>query len=129
MIRRSVALMLPLLLSACDPLGLVSYSCTDEGNYAIVASVRDAATDTLLTGATLTIQDGEFRESTSGGFSLAAGAEREGVYDVTVERAGFETWRRENVAVRREGRCEDLKTVRLTARLRAIAATSPSRSP
>ena len=107
-----------LLLTGCDPASVFGSDCTDAGNFAILVAVRSAATNEPLPGATLTIREGEFADSAGGGTVLAAGIEREGTYEVTVERDGFEAWRRDGVRARRTGHCEDLRTVRLTALLR-----------
>ena len=105
-------------LAACDlPLAT---ACTDEGRFAVVAEVREAGTGTPLREAWLIIRQGTYVDSAGGPDApptLAAGPEREGTFDVTVRRAGYLDWEREDVAVARAGECRKLQTAYLTADL------------
>ena len=82
---------------------------------------------TLAAGTTLILRDGSFVDSTvvppDAPFSndrplyTPNAVERPGIYHVTVRRAGYATWERQDVAVS-QGRC-GLRSVTLTARLLA----------
>jgi hypothetical protein len=48
---------------------------------------------------------------------IPAAPERPGTYSLTVTAAGYRQWTRDGVKVREGGRCDDIQTVRVTARL------------
>ena len=90
-------------LSACADLPT---TCTSDPKYTMRIEVRDARTGAPLAyGSTGTIRDGGYVEqmtSSEGMIYLWAGsgdAGRPGTYDVTIERPGYETWRRSDVRV------------------------------
>lgn len=111
-------------LTGCqDSLGIV---CTLEARPSVSVLVRDSATGaSIASGATLVQQDGDFIDSAffpAGepqldpyALSTPRSAERPGVYNLTVRRAGYADWERQGVRVTRD-RCH-VNTVTLTARL------------
>ncbi|HYH81360.1 MAG TPA: hypothetical protein VEX86_16265 [Longimicrobium sp.] len=111
-----------LLLAGC--LSPVGVGCTAIGRFAVNVEVRDSASGAAAAdGATLVIREGEYADSVVSAIGiqvppvLAAGAERPGTYQVTVRKNGYQPWTREGVRVGREGRCDELQSARLTARL------------
>lgn len=108
-------------LSACstDPIGVI---CTEEARPGIVVDVRDAGTgEPAAEGAVLTLSDPPFvqvvDQTTVQGLVLFGAVERPGTYDVMIEKAGFETWTREDVEVSLTPDECHVETVHLEARL------------
>jgi len=100
--------------------------CSDVGNFAVIVTVVDSTTGGPPSSQpTLVIVDGTFADTLVGpvvpGQSpvsvIAAAVERPGTYSLTVTAAGYRRWMRDGVQAREGGRCDELETVRLTARL------------
>jgi len=82
------------LLAGCgttDPI-----FCTEQFVFGITVEVRDGLTGVARAdGATLTLRDGDYVESTSDSFdglTMWGAGERAGTYTVTVARNGYHTW-------------------------------------
>ena len=109
--------------------------CAGIGNFAVVVTVVDSTTaGPPSSQPTLTIMDGTFVDTLVGpapGQSqvvvMGGAAERPGTYSLTVTAAGYRRWMRDGVRAREGGRCDDLQTVRLTARLQPAAEPSAHR--
>ena len=109
---------------ACDS-AVGPGACTAIALPALDVTVLDSLTEApLASGARVIARDGAYADTSvtapagSSGPELAVQGlayERAGRYSVTVERAGYQPWRRDGVVVRR-GSCH-VETVRLTALL------------
>ena len=129
LMRRFPLLLVAAALAGCDVDG---YTCPDVVLPAVVVGVADAATgDPLAEGSVAVARDGAFADTLRryevnddlDVVSLAGAFGRAGVYEVTVERAGYEPWARSGVVVRSSGgECPQPETAVLEARLRR---TSP----
>ncbi len=102
MAQWSAACMLGLALSACgDPVELV---CTEELRPGIIVDVLEEGTGLpAADGATLTVHDGDYDESSTEAYegrTMAGAWERAGTYDVAVAKPGYHTWVRTGVVVR-----------------------------
>jgi hypothetical protein len=99
----------------------LSTACTLDSRPGIVVEVRDAVTAAAIAdGARLIVRDGDYVETVEGppiaGLPyLEAARERPGMYDVTVQKAGYEEWTRSRIWAR-DGGCH-VSTVRLQATL------------
>lgn len=88
--------------------------CADPPRFAVSVRVRDASTGAAAAfGATLVVRDGQYADSVTGMYPgpdesqasfLGAAEERPGTYDVTVRRAGYQTWTRQGLVVK-QGEC------------------------
>ena len=123
---RVVASSLLSIVLSCDNTPTV---CTSIGAFAITAVVRDASTaGPAAFGATLVARDGAFADSATGLYSgsderlathLNVALDRPGTYDVTVRKAGYQSWTRQGVRVeqgecRVEGRTLDVRLILTT---------------
>lgn len=115
---RTMILPLALLaLTGCDEI-LGDTVCTTSAEPALVVTVVEDASDQLVTGALVWVEDGEFVDTLESHDGVAAGVhERPGTYGIHVEADGFAAWSREDVTVR-DGECH-VRTRELTARLEA----------
>ncbi len=115
-----------LMTAACQDTGDPPTVCTTEARPSIAVQIRDSVSGSYVaSGATLVIQHDAFIDSmvvpaaapglNEMSISTPASAERAGVYDVTVRRAGYVTWTKPDVVVA-QGQCH-VSTVQLTARL------------
>ncbi len=103
-------------------------SCDAVGKYGIEITVLDSLSGKSPVGAAvLTVRDGDFQESSgaallvSGGTLIIAGAlDRPGTYDVVLRMAPYQDWTKNAVRVTASGRCDEVDTVKLTARLVGI---------
>lgn len=100
-------------LAACGLVGPAS--CPSVGSAAIQVTVEDASTGEPLENALLVAHDGAFADSatTDSGGKIPLGflQDRAGNYDLSVEKAGFETWSRSDVEVTLN-QCGHAETVR-----------------
>lgn len=121
-------LLAPLLATACGD-SVSGPACTDIARASVAVTVEDSITGApIASGATLVVRDGAFVDSVSfpagqlnaDSWALATpnSYERPGTYDVTVRRAGYLQWEREDVTVRR-ATC-GVATVVLRARLQPL---------
>jgi hypothetical protein len=108
--------LLPLLAACGDPLG---QDCTTDVQPAVAVQIRDARTAAVLTGpATAIAREGAYADTAEivAGDSWARLAlEREGVYDITVRKAGYREWERAGVPAF-DGQCH-VQTVTVRADL------------
>ena len=77
-------------------------TCTEIAMAGIVVEVTSAATGGPLgDGSVMTLRDGSYSETVDlvSGNALLGAWERPGTYDVSVARAGFDTWTRNGVVV------------------------------
>lgn len=99
--------------------------CSGVGNFAVHVTVVDSTTGgPPNTRPMLIIVDGAFADTAFGPAPgerpvsvIPAAPERPGTYSLTVKADGYRPWTRDGVRVREGGRCDDIQTVRLTARL------------
>jgi hypothetical protein len=122
---RRACLMVPLVAvcAACGTFG--PGDCVAIGRFGLNVVVRDSATGGLPAVETRVIaRDGEYADTAGVGapspsgsaFSLAP--ERPGSFLVTVESQGYRDWSKPGVVVTRSsGKCQELQTVSLLARL------------
>lgn len=104
------------LTSGCSL--ITTGDCVDVGVSGIRVTVLDQRTRQSPSGATVTLADGDYRETLIGSGGVYNGAiERPGTYSITVEAPGFSRWTRDNVRVVRSGRCNYLKSVAVTSDL------------
>lgn len=106
--RTSVLLLLtPLLLGACDVLG-IDRACTLEARPAIAVRIVDASTDLPPAADTgrVIVRDGAYADSVDVSRSLfeqevllGFAHERRGTYAVSVDVAGYEPWTLSDVRV------------------------------
>lgn len=104
--------------------------CDDVGNFGVKVTVVDSAsglTPKLGTSAFLILTEGAYTETAQASVQIAnsplvlAGAlERPGTYALEVRMTGYLTWTTTGVRVQEEGRCDNVKTVNVTARMQAI---------
>ena len=102
--------------------------CSNVGNPAVLVTVVDSTTGGPPTSRPmLIIVDGSFTATAFGPAPgdrpvsvIPAAAERPGTYSLTVTADGYREWTRAGVRVREGGRCDDIQTVRLTARLQPV---------
>ena len=73
------------------------------------------------------LTEGEYTEAAqstlqvSNGTLIVAGAhERPGTYSLRITVAGYQPWTASGVRVSESGRCDEVETVKLTARLRPV---------
>lgn len=118
-LRLSAAL-LSLNLAACDRF---TGTCLSIGRPAVVFTLRDAASNNLVTsGATVTLVSGTFADTVQfpwGESAYGIGMEREGNMRFAVEARGYARWER-TLTVRRAGACDYLQTVELDVRLQRL---------
>lgn len=99
--------------------------CSEAGKFGLYVTVVDSTTGGPPTSRpTLIIVDGTFADTVVGlppgerpVSVIPAAGERPGTYSLAVTAAGYRRWTRDGVRVREGGRCDDIQTVRLTARL------------
>jgi hypothetical protein len=97
--------------------------CSGVGNFGVLVTVVDSATGKPPSSRpTLIITEGATYADTALGTTnspilIPAALERPGTYSLTVTADGYRPWTRDGVRVREGGRCDDIQTVRLTARL------------
>lgn len=102
--------------SACS--FITKGDCVAVGVSGIRVTVLDQRTRQSPSGATVTLADGDYRETLMGSGGVYSGAvERPGTYSITVEAPGYARWTRENVRVVRSGSCDYLKSVAVTSDL------------
>jgi hypothetical protein len=104
--------------------------CDDVGNFGIKVTVIDSITGlTPALGSTafLTLTEGTYSETSQASVQIAntplvvAGAlERAGTYSLEVRMTGHLNWTTTGVRVSEEGRCDNVKTVSVTARMQKI---------
>lgn len=104
--------------------------CDDIGNFGIKVTVIDSATGRtppLGLTALLILTEGTYTETAQASVQIAntplvvAGAlERPGTYALEVRLTGYQNWTTTGVHVQEEGRCDNVKTVNLTARMQTI---------
>lgn len=100
-------------------------SCDDIGNFGVQVTVVDSVTGRAPLGlAVLVLTEGAYTESAqaslqvSNGMLIVAGAhERPGTYSLRVTVPGYQAWTTSGVRVTESGRCDNVETVKLTARL------------
>jgi hypothetical protein len=116
----ALGVLLPALLTGCDIVD--PGACTTDIQPGIIVEVRDAATQApAAAGATGTARDGSFTgdlrptDPSGNALELEGAAERPGTYVVTVDKPGYQQWKRENVRVR-DASCH-VHTVTLEANL------------
>jgi hypothetical protein len=122
----------PLLTTAATLVGLATTacigpfeSCDDVGNFGVQVTVVDSLTGRAPLGlAVLVLTEGTYTESAqaslqvSNGRLIVAGAhERPGTYSLRVTVPGYQPWTTSGVRVTESGRCDNVETVELTARL------------
>ncbi|MEM1042010.1 MAG: carboxypeptidase-like regulatory domain-containing protein [Bacteroidota bacterium] len=122
--RIFLVLLLMLLVAGCDAV-IGDPICTGEFVPGLRVSVRDADTGEPAAFEALGIaRDAGFADTLGtydevppepGDLDLLGAWERAGRYDVTISKAGYQTWRRENVRVT-EDECH-VRTVELEALL------------
>lgn len=103
-------------------------SCEGVGNFGVQITVVDSVTGKAPVGtALLILTEGEYSESAQGtlqvsnGNLIVAGAhERPGTYSLRITMAGYQPWTASGVRVSESGRCDEVETVKLTARLRPV---------
>ncbi len=103
-------------------------SCEGVGNFGVQITVVDSITGKAPVGtAVLILTEGEYTESAqatlqvSNGTLIVAGAhERPGTYSLRITVAGYQPWTASGVRVSESGRCDEVETVKLTARLRPV---------
>ncbi len=103
-------------------------SCEGVGNFGVQITVVDSVTGKAPVGtAVLILTEGEYTESAqatlqvSNGTLIVAGAhERPGTYSLRITVAGYQPWTASGVRVSESGRCDEVETVKLTARLRPV---------
>ena len=103
-------------------------SCDDVGNFGIQITVVDSVTGKAPVGtALLVLTEGEYTEAAqatlqvSNGILVVAGAhERPGTYSLRITVPGYQPWTASGVRVSESGRCDNVETVKLTARLRPV---------
>ena len=116
--RRSIIVGAAAIIAGCNPF---PGPCTTDIRWGIVVEVRDAVTSgPAADGARLIAREGDYVEIVEGppvpGMTfLQAAAERAGKYTVTVQKAGYQDWTRDNIWVRASD-CH-VSTARLEARL------------
>ena len=104
----AIPLVLALLaLPGCDTV-YIAASCGIDITPALVATVRDAATNEPLTSGVRAIaREGDWADTTystpGGGHDYVLAEGRPGVYTLTVDHAGHATWTRIGLVVRSEG--------------------------
>jgi hypothetical protein len=105
--------------------------CSGVGNFGVLVTVVDSTTGGPPSSRpSLIITEGAAYADTASGTApgeaspvlIPAALERPGTYSLTVTAAGYRRWTRDGVRVREGGRCDDIQTVRATARLQADAA-------
>lgn len=104
-------------------------SCDDVGNFGIQVTVVDSTTGRAPVGVTalLVATEGTYSESAQGTLQVSNGVlivvaahERPGTYTLRVTMTGYREWTRSDVRVTESGRCDNVETVKLTARLQQI---------
>ena len=103
-------------------------SCEGVGNFGVQITVVDSVTGKAPVGtAVLILTEGEYTEAAqatlqvSNGTLIVAGAhERPGTYSLRLTVAGYQPWTASGVRVSESGRCDEVDTVKLTARLRPV---------
>ena len=103
-------------------------SCEGVGNFGVQITVVDSVTGKAPVGtAVLILTEGEYTEAAqatlqvSNGTLIVAGAhERPGTYSLRLTVAGYQPWTASGVRVSESGRCDEVETVKLTARLRPV---------
>jgi hypothetical protein len=101
--------------------------CDDVGNFGIQVTVVDSVTGRpppIGTTAFLILREGTYIETaqaslqiSNGTLVVAAALERPGTYSLEVRVLGYQNWTISGVRVSEEGRCDNVKTVKLTARM------------
>lgn len=93
--------------------------CAGVGRFAITVDVRDSLTSIrLVDSVRVTAQDAAFQTTffMTADSLFGGAADRAGTYSVTVEHAGYATWRRDAIHVD-ETPCHEVATVPLVALL------------
>jgi hypothetical protein len=104
--------------------------CDDVGNFGIQVTVIDSVTGRpppIGSTAFLILTEGTYTETAQASLQIANGVlvvvgalERPGTYSLEVRMTGYKNWTTTGVRVSEEGRCDNVKTVKLTARMQAI---------
>ena len=95
-----------LAVAAVSVLGCGSpVACTANYVFGLTIYVTDSATNTPLVDeqTTVTVRDGDYAETARSfglGFGYHAAGERAGVYSISIERPGYQSWTQSNVPVR-----------------------------
>ena len=117
-VRLAYGLALSLFLQGCSI--VTGSDCAIAGHYGVIATVVDGRTQSALaTQAKITLRDGTYTEVISApnlGPGIYGGAfDRKGVYSLTVEAAGYQTFVQSGVAVQSRA-CGEINTnsVRVT---------------
>lgn len=103
-------------------------SCDDVGNFGVQVTVVDSLTGRPPLGlAVLVVTEGTYSESaqaslqvSNGTLIVAAAHERPGTYSLRITMTGYHAWTASGVRVSESGRCDNVDTVKLTARLQPI---------
>ena len=108
------------LVGGCDVLGSSqNLACTREWRPGIRVEVTSASGDTLSGTALVSAHSGDYADLEEVNLDqdhvAALSHERPGEYTVTVEKSGYETWRKSEIDVEK-GRCH-VKTVELNVKL------------
>lgn len=103
--------------------------CDDVGNFGIQVTVIDSVTGRpppVGSTAFLVLTEGTYSETAQASLQIANGVlvvagalERPGTYSIEVRMARYQNWTASGVRVSEEGRCDNVKTVKLTARMQA----------
>ena len=123
-----VVLASAVVLAGCSSNLPTDIACTAEARAGIIVHVR-AESDGAPSadGAVMRIREGSFVQvvdQTIDGLTLFGATERKGVYVVSVEKAGFETWARNDVRVEQTADGCHVITVQLEARLQRLPTPS-----
>lgn len=112
------------LLGCSEPTNI---NCPDRATWAIQLTVEDAESGSPVDSALAVATDEPYNDGphyADSAFSRGDPAshallayERAGIYDVSVEKEGYATWKKTAVRVVRKGHCETLFPVSFTARL------------
>lgn len=120
--RRELFLLFALpYLNGCETLtSRADVLCTMEARPALQVNAVDAQTGkSILSGATVIVQDGQFVDSVQVSDSMAGSIglahERSGRYEVIIRKSGYKSWSQKEVQVKK-GECH-VEPVKVEARL------------
>ena len=109
----------PCVAAACSP----TEACDAVLYSTFTVYVKDSVSGTpIASGARLIVRDGAFVDTVSGSPNgldaepLLTDWERAGIYDLTVQKSGYQDWGQRGINVSMRNRC-DVNQVTLTARL------------
>lgn len=122
MLRAAALGALATAIAACD---ISTGVCATQPLPAIVVDVVDSITNlSAVSGSKLVIRDGAYADSMTANvaFPQLFAGNRGGTFDVTVTRANYEPWVKNDVVVTQD-RCRTNLTVNLIARLKPASTT------